>query len=51
MTDWMAEAIVQQDELNQLRQLRLDSALIHPCYCSECVWRRAMEPDPYDRED
>ena len=24
---------------------------IHPCRCATCAWRRAMEPDPYDRED
>lgn len=26
-------------------------AKIHRCPCEQCHWRRATEPDPYDRED
>ena len=50
---WLVEAVAQQDQLNQIRQMRLDAEwwLFQAHFAGIFEWLDAVETAPYDRED
>lgn len=55
MSGWLQEALARQDELNQIRMLRLEAFALMLCryYVSILEWLDTAETlaDPYERED